>query len=80
MHLIYTLGSKFATNFEAVLIHLVSYMVAMRMHLIYTPACKLSQNFDVVLICDSFCFIYGDHACISSILQRVSYLKILMQC
>ena len=53
------------------------------MHLIYTPACKFAQNFDAMLIYDFFlslCFIYGDHACISSILQIVSLLKILMQC
>ena len=50
------------------------------MHLIYTPVCKLSQHFIEVLICDSFCFIFGDHACISSILQPVSLLKILMHC
>ena len=53
------------------------------MHFISTPACKFAQNFDAVLIYDfflSFCFIYGDHACISSILQHVSLLKILMQC
>ena len=50
------------------------------MHIIYTPACKFAQNFDAMLIYDSFCFTYGDHACISSILQLVGLLKALMQC
>ena len=55
------------------------------MHLICTLACKSAHNFDAMLIYDSlvfypfvsFYFIYGDHACISSILQSVSLLKIL---
>ena len=50
------------------------------MHLIYTLDSKLAQYFDAVLSCDSFCFIYGDHACISSILQSVSLLQILTKC
>ena len=83
MHLIYTPGCKFAQNFDAILIYDLFSIILFHtrwpcMHLIYTPACKFAQNFDAMLIYDfflSFCFIYGDHACISSILQHVSLLQ-----
>ena len=78
---------KFAQNFDAILINdlfsiLLFHIRWPCMHLIYTPVCKFARNFDAMLIYDfflSFCFIYVDHACISSILQVVSLLKTLMQ-
>ena len=56
------------------------------MPLIYTPVCKFAKNlmqcwFSICFLSFlSFSFIYGDHACFSSILQSVSLLKTLMQC
>ena len=89
MLLIYTPVCKFAQNFDTMsILWLLSIPFLFRvrwpcMHLIYTPVCKFAQTFDAMYIYDlflSFCFIYGDHACNSSILQGVSLLKILMQC
>ena len=86
MHLIYTPGCKCAQNFDAMLIYdlftiLLFHIRWPCMHLNYTPACKFAKNlmqcwFMTCFL--SFCFTYGDHACISSLLQFVSLLKILM--
>ena len=52
--------------------------VTMHASLLYSSLFDTILNFYDFFI--SFSFIYGDHACISSILQVVSLLKILIQC